>query len=68
MRYLNNEEMKKEVRKLVVDKYDSFQHFANELGIDRNAVYAVLNQKQRKVPESWMGLLGYERVTVYKKK
>lgn len=66
MKHLNKNQMKDEVRRQIKKLFGSPSNFADHLGIDVNAVYAVLNQ-DRDVPRSWMETLGYERVVVYKK-
>lgn len=66
MKHYNRSEMTEKLRIFIATKYKRNVTFAREAGCSPQFVTNVINGK-RKIPESWLELMGYESVIIYRK-
>jgi len=63
---LDDERIRENLRKFIVINYGSNAAFADSVGYTAQSVTNVLKGRQA-VPLSWLSLMGYESVTIYRK-
>ena len=66
MKHLNDAEMREKLRVFIAVNYKTKINFAKNVGCSSAWVSNVLNG-QKRIPDEWLELIGYESVTIYRK-